>query len=157
VKEAAQSPRFNNNQTRYTDVDGTAELKGMRSRHKFKRDNGLDLCTRNQISGERWRQAHLVQRAGRDVDVGDEVIIPAPYWVSYPDIVNFAGGTPVFHRRARRARVTRSRPRSWKRRSRRAPSWVMLNSPSNPSGAAYSAAELKASGAMCCCAIRMCW
>lgn len=62
---------------------------------KFKRDNGL-VYDRNQISVNSGSKHTLFNALVATVDAGDEVIIPAPYWVSYPDIVNFAGGTPVF-------------------------------------------------------------
>jgi aspartate aminotransferase len=79
------------------------------------------------------------------VDVGDEVIIPAPYWVSYPDIVNFAGGTPVFIEAGadQNYKIT---PQQLDAAITPKTKWVMLNSPSNPSGAAYSATELKGLG-----------
>ena len=76
---------------------------------------------------------------------GDEVVIPTPYWVSYPDMVLLAGGAPVFAPTTARGGVqARARP-TWRRRSRQAhASWLILNSPSNPSGAAYTRAELAA-------------
>ena len=130
-------------QTKYTDVDGTAEAKEAVI-HKFKRDNGLEYA-RSQISINAGGKHTLFNALVASVDAGDEVIIPAPYWVSYPDIVNFAGGTPVIIEgpAAQGYKITAEQldtaitPRT---------KWVMLNSPSNPSGAAYSAEELKALG-----------
>lgn len=127
-------------QTKYTDVDGTAEVKDAVV-EKFRRDNGLGY-TRSQISVNSGGKHTLFNALVATVDTGDEVVIPAPYWVSYPDIVNFAGGTPVFIEApaAQNYKITAEQldaaitPRT---------KWVMLNSPSNPSGAAYSAAELK--------------
>ncbi|MEO8724225.1 MAG: pyridoxal phosphate-dependent aminotransferase [Sphingobium sp.] len=142
VKEAAIAA-IRAGQTKYTDVDGTAEAKDAVAL-KFKRDNGL-IYARNQISVNAGGKHTLFNAIVATVDVGDEVIIPAPYWVSYPDIVNFAGGTPVFIEgpAAQGYKITAAQldaaitPRT---------KWVMINSPSNPSGAAYSAGELKALG-----------
>jgi aspartate aminotransferase len=77
------------------------------------------------------------------VSAGDEVIVPAPYWVSYPDIVQFAGGTPVFIRAGadQNYKVT---PEQIDAAITPQTKWLLLNSPSNPSGAAYSAEELRA-------------
>lgn len=142
VKDAAIKA-IRGGQTKYTDVDGTTELKDAVAL-KFKRDNGLDYA-RSQISVNSGGKHTLFNALVATVDAGDEVIIPAPYWVSYPDIVNFAGGTPVFIEgpAAQGYKITAEQldkaitPRT---------KWVMLNSPSNPSGAAYSAGELKALG-----------
>ncbi len=142
VKDAAIAA-LRAGQTKYTDVDGTAEAKDAVA-HKFKRDNGL-VYARNQISVNAGGKHTLFNALVATVDVGDEVIIPAPYWVSYPDIVNFAGGTPVFIEgpASQGYKITPAQldaaitPRT---------KWVMLNSPSNPSGAAYSAEELKGLG-----------
>ncbi len=142
VKDAAIAA-IRAGQTKYTDVDGTAEAKDAVA-HKFKRDNGL-VYARNQISVNAGGKHTLFNALVATVDVGDEVIIPAPYWVSYPDIVNFAGGTPVFIEgpASQGYKITPAQldaaitPRT---------KWVMLNSPSNPSGAAYNAEELKALG-----------
>jgi aspartate aminotransferase len=127
--------------SKYTNVDGTAELKAAISA-KFKRDNGLDYAP-NQISVNVGGKHTLFNALVATVDVGDEVIIPAPYWVSYPDIVAFAGGTPVFIR----AGVEQSfkiTPEQLDAAITPKTRWVLLNSPSNPTGAAYSESELKA-------------
>ncbi|MCE7795248.1 pyridoxal phosphate-dependent aminotransferase [Sphingobium sufflavum] len=142
VKDAAIAA-IRAGQTKYTDVDGTAELKAAIVA-KFKRDNELSYET-SEISVNAGGKHTLFNALVATVDVGDEVIIPAPYWVSYPDIVNFAGGTPVFIQgpAAQGYKITAEQleaaitPRT---------RWVLLNSPSNPSGAAYSASELKALG-----------
>ncbi|MGE4430537.1 MAG: pyridoxal phosphate-dependent aminotransferase [Sphingobium sp.] len=142
IKEAAIAA-IRAGQTKYTDVDGTAELKDAIV-GKFKRDNGL-VYERNQISVNSGGKHTLFNALIATVEAGDEVIIPAPYWVSYPDIVNFAGGTPVFIEgpASQGYKITAAQldaaitPRT---------KWVLLNSPSNPSGAAYSAAELKELG-----------
>ena len=130
-------------QTKYTVVDGLPELKAAVVR-KFKRENNLDYKV-SQISVGTGGKQVLFNALVASVDPGDEVIIPAPYWVSYPDIVNFAGGTPVFIEgpASQGYKITPAQldaaitPRT---------KWVMLNSPSNPSGAAYSAEELKGLG-----------
>jgi aspartate aminotransferase len=119
VKEAAMEA-IRSGKTKYTNVDGTAELKAAISA-KFKRDNGLDYAA-NQISVNVGGKHTLFNALVATIDTGDEVIIPAPYWVSYPDIVAFAGGTPVFVE---------------------GPASQGINSPSNPTGAAYTATELK--------------
>ncbi|HEX7872867.1 MAG TPA: pyridoxal phosphate-dependent aminotransferase [Sphingobium sp.] len=142
VKDAAIAA-IRAGQTKYTDVDGTAELKEAIVA-KFKRDNELTYQT-SEISVNAGGKHTLFNALVATVDVGDEVIIPAPYWVSYPDIVAFAGGTPVFIQgpASQGYKITAEQleaaitPRT---------RWVLLNSPSNPSGAAYSAAELKSLG-----------
>jgi aspartate aminotransferase len=142
IKDAAIAA-IRGGQTKYTDVDGTASLKDAVAL-KFKRDNGL-VYERGQISVNSGGKHTLFNALVATVEAGDEVIIPAPYWVSYPDIVNFTGGTPVFIEgpAAQGYKITPAQldaaitPRT---------KWVMLNSPSNPSGAAYSADELKALG-----------
>ena len=127
--------------TRYTTVDGIAELKRAIC-DKFARENGLDY-TPDQVSVASGGKQILFNALLATVNPGDEVIIPAPYWVSYPDIVALAGGVPVIlpcpaedgfrlTPDALRAAIT---PRT---------KWLILNSPSNPSGAAYDAAQMKA-------------
>lgn len=140
VKDAAIAA-IRAGQTKYTVVDGTAELKDAVAL-KFKRDNGL-VYARNQISVNAGGKHTLFNALVATVDPGDEVIIPAPYWVSYPDIVNFAGGTPVFIEgpASQGYKIT---PEQLDAAITPRTKWVMLNSPSNPSGAAYSADELKA-------------
>lgn len=142
VKDAAIKA-IKEGQTKYTIVDGTAELKEAIIA-KFKRDNDLDY-TVNQITVNSGGKHTLFNALVASVDVGDEVIIPAPYWVSYPDIVSFAGGTPIF--------IEGGADQGYKITADQLEAaitpktkWVMLNSPSNPSGAAYSADELKALG-----------
>ncbi len=142
VKDAAIEA-IRKGQTKYTNVDGTHELKTAIA-DKFKRDNDLDYAT-DQISVNVGGKHTLFNALVATVDPGDEVIIPAPYWVSYPDIVAFAGGTPVFIKAGidQNFKITPAQldaaitPRT---------KWVILNSPSNPTGAAYTEAELKALG-----------
>ncbi|MCZ4342170.1 pyridoxal phosphate-dependent aminotransferase [Sphingomonadaceae bacterium G21617-S1] len=140
VKDAAIEA-IRKGQTKYTNVDGTAELKAAIIA-KFKRDNGL-AYEAGQISVNVGGKHTLFNALVATVSAGDEVIIPAPYWVSYPDIVQFAGGTPVFIRAGadQNYKIT---PAQIDAAITPQTKWVLLNSPSNPSGAAYSADELKA-------------
>jgi len=142
VQEAAIAA-IRSGQTRYTNVDGTAALKEA-IRAKFKRDNRLDYAV-NQISVNVGGKHTLFNALVATVQAGDEVIIPAPYWVSYPDIVRFAGGTPVFVA-AGAAQNYKITPAQLDAAITPYTKWLILNSPSNPTGAAYSAAELKALG-----------
>ena len=127
--------------SKYTNVDGTAELKAAIAT-KFKRDNGLDYAP-EQISVNVGGKHTLFNALVATVEAGDEVVIPAPYWVSYPDIVQFAGGTPVFVR-AGVEQNFKILPEQLDAAITPKTKWVMLNSPSNPTGAAYTADELKA-------------
>ena len=140
VKEAAIAA-IHAGKTKYTNVDGTPELKAAIAA-KFKRDNRLDYAT-NQISVNVGGKHTLFNALVATIDPGDEVIIPAPYWVSYPDIVAFAGGTPIFVEgpAAQGYKIT---PAQLDAAITPKTRWLILNSPSNPSGAAYSATELKA-------------
>jgi aspartate aminotransferase len=142
VKEAGITA-IRNGQTKYTNVDGTAELKEAIVA-KFKRDNELAYAT-NQISVNSGGKHTLFNALVATVEAGDEVIIPAPYWVSYPDIVNFAGGTPVIIS-AGANQLYKILPEQLEAAITPKTRWVLLNSPSNPTGAAYSGAELLALG-----------
>jgi aspartate aminotransferase len=142
VKEAAIEA-IRAGKTKYTDVDGTPELKAAIAA-KFLRDNDLTYAL-NEITVNVGGKQTLFNALVVTVDVGDEVIIPAPYWVSYPDIVNFAGGTPVILP-AGANQLYKILPEQLDAAITPKTKWVMLNSPSNPSGAAYSAAELMALG-----------
>jgi aspartate aminotransferase len=140
VKEAAIEA-IRSGQTKYTNVDGTAALKTAII-GKFKRDNDLDYAP-NQISVNVGGKHTLFNALVATVEAGDEVIIPAPYWVSYPDIVNFAGGTPVIIK-ASAAQNYKITPAQLEAAITPKTRWLILNSPSNPTGAAYSRAELRA-------------
>ncbi len=142
VKEAAIEA-IRAGKTKYTDVDGTPELKAAIAA-KFARDNDLTYAL-NEITVNVGGKQTLFNSIVVTVDVGDEVIIPAPYWVSYPDIVNFAGGTPVILK-AGANQLYKILPEQLDAAITPRTKWVLLNSPSNPSGAAYSAAELMALG-----------
>jgi aspartate aminotransferase len=126
-------------QTKYTAVDGTPELKAAVAA-KFRRENGLDYRL-DEISVGTGGKQIIYNALMATLDPGDEVVVPAPYWVSYPDMVLLAGGTPVF--------VTCPDQTGFKLRAEDLDAaitprtkWLILNSPSNPTGAAYSAAEL---------------
>jgi aspartate aminotransferase len=140
VKDAAISA-IRAGQTKYTNVDGTPALKAA-IREKFARDNGLDYAL-SQISVNVGGKHTLFNALVASIDAGDEVIIPAPYWVSYPDIVQFAGGTPVILP-AGANQLYKILPEQLEAAITPKTRWVLLNSPSNPTGAAYSASELKA-------------
>ena len=129
--------------TKYTAVDGIPELKTA-IRAKFKRDNGIEYDAK-QITVNSGGKHTLFNAIAATVDVGDEVIIPAPYWVSYPDIVQFAGGTPVILL-ASAAQGYKITPEQLDSAITPKTRWLILNSPSNPTGAAYSAMELQALG-----------
>jgi aspartate aminotransferase len=140
IKEAAIAA-IRRGETKYTNVDGMPELKAAIAR-KFKRENGLDYKPSQITVGTGGKQV-LFNALVATINPGDEVIIPAPYWVSYPDIVLFAGGKPVpvvgtledgfkIKPAALEAAIT---PKT---------KWLIFNSPSNPTGAAYTRAELKA-------------
>jgi len=138
VKEAAIEA-IRKGQTKYTNVDGTAELKAAIAL-KFKRDNDLSYDA-SQISVNVGGKHTLFNALVATVEAGDEVIIPAPYWVSYPDIVQFAGGTPVFVK-AGAAQNYKVTPEQIEAVITPQTKWLLLNSPSNPSGAAYTRDEL---------------
>lgn len=129
--------------TKYTAVDGIAPLKAAIAA-KFKRDNGIDY-TPKQITVNAGGKHTLFNALVATVDAGDEVIIPAPYWVSYPDIVQYAGGTPVIVL-ADAAQNYKMSPQQLEAAITPKTRWLILNSPSNPTGAAYTAHELKALG-----------
>ena len=142
IKDAAIAA-IRNGQTKYTNVDGTAELKEAIA-GKFKRDNELSYAP-GQISVNSGGKHTLFNALLATVEAGDEVIIPAPYWVSYPDIVNFAGGTPVIVS-AGADQLYKILPEQLEAAITPKTRWVLLNSPSNPTGAAYSGEELLALG-----------
>ena len=140
VKEAAIQA-IRDGDTNYTVVDGTPALKAAII-GKFKRDNDLTYAA-NQITVSNGGKHTLFNALVATLDEGDEVIIPAPYWVSYPDIVNFAGGTPVIVQ-AGADQGYKITPAQLESAISPKTKWLILNSPSNPTGAAYSAEELKA-------------
>jgi aspartate aminotransferase len=126
--------------TKYTDVGGTPSLKAAIS-GKFKRENGLDYTPNEIIVGTGGKQV-IFNALMCTVDTGDEVIIPTPYWVSYPDIVLLAGGTPVFVA-GPPEQGFKLQPADLERVITPRTRWLILNAPNNPSGATYTEAELK--------------
>ena len=130
-------------ETRYTDVDGIPELKAAIV-EKFKRENGLEYKT-TQVSVSPGGKPVIYNAMMASLNPGDEVIVPAPYWVSYPDMVLLAGGTPVFAV-GDMSTGFKLKPETLEAAITPKTKWLILNSPSNPSGAAYTADELKALG-----------
>jgi aspartate aminotransferase len=139
IKDAAVAA-LRKGETRYTVLDGTAELKDA-IRDKFRRENGLELTTDEVFAGAGAKQVmHNALMATLDPD--DEVILAAPYWTSYADMVLIAGGTPIAvpcHERDGFRLDARALEAAITPRTR----WLMLNAPSNPTGATYSAQQLR--------------
>ncbi len=140
VKEAAIDA-IRKGQTKYTAVDGTPALKAA-VQAKFKRDNNLDYAL-DEISVNVGGKQTIFNAMVATLDPGDEVVIPAPYWVSYPDIVQFCGATPVIVP-CGIEQGFKLLPEQLDAAITAQTKWVILNSPSNPTGAAYSAAEIRA-------------
>lgn len=126
--------------TRYTAVDGTPALKQAICA-KFKRDHGLDYEPAEITVGTGGKQV-LYNAFMATLNPGDEVIIPAPFWVSYPDMVLLAGGEPVVVP-CTQSNHFKLQPDDLEDAMSEKTRWVLLNSPSNPTGAAYSREELK--------------
>jgi aspartate aminotransferase len=140
VKRAAYAA-IEAGQTKYTAVDGTPALKAAVA-GKFRRENGLEYGP-NEISVGAGGKQIIYNAMMATLDPGDEVIIPAPYWVSYPDIVLLAGGTPKFVTCAEESGFRMS-PEDLEQAITLRTKWLMLNSPNNPTGAAYDAGQLRA-------------
>ena len=132
--------------TRYTDVDGTVELKRAIAA-KFSRENGLDYDPATQITVGVGGKQVLYNALMATLDPGDEVIVPAPYWVSYPDMVLLADGTPIPVPCPAEAGFKLT-PETLEAAITPRTKWLILNSPSNPTGAAYTETELKALAAV---------
>jgi aspartate aminotransferase len=139
VKQAAIDA-INRGETRYTPVPGTMALRQAIC-GKFKRENGLDYAPEQIIVCTGGKQV-LFNALMATLDAGDEVIIPAPYWVSYPDMVALAEGTPVIVAGAENNgfKITAEQLEDAITDKTK---WVMLNSPSNPTGAAYTGEEIR--------------
>ncbi|HRE21877.1 MAG TPA: pyridoxal phosphate-dependent aminotransferase [Rhabdaerophilum sp.] len=140
IKDAAIAA-IQRGETKYTPVAGIVPLREAIAA-KFKRENGLDYKASQTIVGTGGKQI-LFNAFMATINPGDEVVIPAPYWVSYPEMIALCGGTPVY--------VNTKMENNFKltaedldRAITPKTKWFMFNSPSNPSGAAYSRAELKA-------------
>ncbi len=140
IKEAAKAA-IDAGKTKYTAVDGIAELKAAICA-KFKRDNGLDYTPAQVTIGTGGKQV-LYNALMATLNPGDEVVIPAPYWVSYPDMVLLAGGEPVVAK-ASAETAYKLTPEALKAAITPKTKWLIFNSPSNPTGAGYTKDELKA-------------
>ena len=139
VKQAAIRA-IQDGDTKYTDVAGTLPLRRAVA-EKFRRDSGLDYKPEEIIVSTGGKQV-IFNAMVATLDQGDEVIIPSPCWVSYPDIVALADGTPVVIPCGQNAGF-KLRPEELEAAITPRTKWFMLNNPCNPTGAAYSAAELR--------------
>ncbi len=142
VKKAAYEA-IKRNDTRYTSVAGTPALRQAVA-DKLRRDNGLVYEIENIIVGNGVKQV-LYNALSATLNPGDEVIIPAPFWVSYPMMVALAGGNPVIVKTpsSQDFKIT---PDALEKAITPSTKWLILNSPSNPTGMVYSAEELMALG-----------
>ncbi|MEQ1490384.1 MAG: pyridoxal phosphate-dependent aminotransferase, partial [Terricaulis sp.] len=143
--KAAAIVAMREGKTKYTDVDGIPELKDAICA-KFKRENGLEY-KREQINVSPGGKPVIFNAWMATLNPGDEVIIPAPYWVSYPDMAIMCGGTPVFIDTTTENGF-KVQPEALAKAITPHTKWLLLNSPSNPSGAAYTRDELKALAAV---------
>ena len=141
VKEAAIKAIRDGKAAKYTAVDGIPELKAAIAR-KFKGENGLTYGASQIIVSTGGKQV-LFNALLATINPGDEVIIPAPYWVSYPDMVLLAGGEPIEVVTTMESGFKMSAEALEKAITPKT-KWIIFNSPSNPTGAAYTRAELKA-------------
>lgn len=142
IKQAAIQA-IKDGRTKYTVVDGTIELKRAVI-GKFKRENNL-IYNEKQVSVGVGGKHVIFNAILATINPGDEVLIPAPYWVSYPDIVLLAGGTPVIVECEESADF-KILPEQIEKNVTKNTKWIILNSPSNPTGSVYSEQELKAIG-----------
>jgi len=140
IKDAAKAA-LDAGRTKYTAVDGIAELKQAICK-KFERENGLTYKP-SQVSVGTGGKQILYNALMATLNPGDEVIIPAPYWVSYPDMVLLAGGTPVIATATIETNFKLT-PEALEAAITPKTKWFIFNSPSNPTGAGYTRAELKA-------------
>ncbi len=139
IKQAAIEA-INRGETKYTAVDGTPKLK-QAILEKFNRENKLNFEL-NQISVGTGGKQIIYNAMMATINQGDEVIIPAPYWVSYPDIVLLAGGNPIVIKSSetQNFKITAEK---LKKSITNKTKWLILNSPSNPTGSCYSENEIK--------------
>lgn len=140
IKEAAKKA-IDQGQTKYTAVNGTPDLKKAII-NKFKNENSLSFEA-NQIIVSTGAKQIIYNALVASLNPGDEVIIPAPFWVSYPDMVLLAGGQPVIAETSA-ANNFKLSPSDLEVKITDKTKWLILNSPSNPTGSCYSADELKA-------------
>jgi aspartate aminotransferase len=139
IKEAAIAA-VRAGKTKYTAVDGTPDLKAAVAA-KFARENGLEYRT-DEISVAAGGKQIIYNALMASLDPGDEVVVPAPYWVSYPDMVLLAGGISVFVDCPEKTGFKLA-PEDLERAITPRTKWLILNSPCNPTGAAYGADELR--------------
>ena len=142
IKQAAIKA-INDGDTKYTAVDGTTALKKAIIK-KFKEENNLDYQIDQITVGTGGKQV-IYNAMMATLNEGDEVIIPAPYWVSYPDIVLLAGGTPIILE-CNEKQGFKINPSELEKSITKKTKWIILNSPSNPTGACYSKEEIKEIG-----------
>ena len=142
IKQAAIKA-INDGDTKYTAVDGTPALKKAIIK-KFKEENNLDYQIDQITVGTGGKQV-IYNAMMATLNEGDEVIIPAPYWVSYPDIVLLAGGTPIILE-CNEKQGFKINPSELEKSITKKTKWIILNSPSNPTGACYSKEEIKEIG-----------
>ncbi|MDA0362472.1 MAG: aminotransferase class I/II-fold pyridoxal phosphate-dependent enzyme, partial [Proteobacteria bacterium] len=133
--KAAAVKAISEGKTRYTAPDGMPELKEAICK-KFKRDNNLNYTTAQVSVGTGGKQI-LYNALMATMNEGDEVVIPAPYWVSYPDMVLLAGGTPVFAQASIQTGFKLTADQLEEVITDKT-KWIIFNSPSNPTGAGYS-------------------
>ena len=144
IKQAAIKA-INDGDTKYTAVDGTPALKKAIV-EKFKKENNLDYTTDQITVGAGGK--HVIYNAMMaTLNEGDEVIVPAPYWVSYPDMVLLAGGKPVIME-CDEKQGFKINPNDLEKFITPKTKWIILNSPSNPTGACYSEQDIKAIAAI---------
>jgi aspartate aminotransferase len=144
IKQAAIKA-INDGDTKYTAVDGTPALKKAIV-EKFKKENNLEYTTDQITVGAGGK--HVIYNAMMaTLNDGDEVLIPAPYWVSYPDIVLLAGGKPVVME-CNEKQGFKINPSDLEKFITPKTKWIILNSPSNPTGACYSENDIKAIAAV---------
>ena len=138
IKKAAIQA-INGGDTKYTPVDGTPELKKA-IKAKFKRENNLDYEL-DEISVGTGGKQIIFNAFAVSLNESDEVIIPAPYWVTYPDVVNYFNGKPIFVQCGEESgfKIT---PRQLENTINQSTKWFILNSPSNPTGSCYTKNEL---------------
>jgi aspartate aminotransferase len=137
---AAAVRAMDEGKTRYTNVDGIAELKEAVAA-KFRRDNGLDVTAADCFVSSGGKQI-IFNAMLATLNPGDEVVVPVPYWVSYPEIVRLCGAEPVFAV-ADGSTGFKLSPEALEAAISPRTKWLILNTPSNPTGAAYTADELK--------------
>jgi len=140
IKKAAIDA-INKGDTKYTAVDGTPALK-QAIINKFKKENNLEYSTNEITVGTGGKQV-IYNALMATLNKGDEVIIPAPYWVSYPDMVLLAGGNPKIVK-CNENDGFKLTPKNLKKAITKKTKWLILNSPSNPTGASYTKEEIEA-------------